>query len=265
MTEFVYLSQEDVVAAGGTDMAAMIGVLERAFRVKARGEVRMPPKVMITWADEPGTEGEAHIPAFALDRTLPGGIRHIAIDGTAAQIHAERRARGLAARPALAVRAETHPVDIRRNDAVELHAPAGKGQYAGLIREGADKLDRCRLFLRLGCGVERSLFGLGVGFRLGVSLLLRRWRQGSMFGGGRLPVDLIGRYPVIGQRIGFCLLGGSRRRRGGRRLVRRGRLWRLGRGDVFVPGHICRRRRRLLRFRRHVVQACGVGRNLIFL
>src|SRR5207342_3662135 len=41
--EFVYLSQEDVVAAGGTDMGAMVDVIERAFRVKADGGVRMPP------------------------------------------------------------------------------------------------------------------------------------------------------------------------------------------------------------------------------
>ncbi|HBH41079.1 MAG TPA: ornithine cyclodeaminase, partial [Rhizobiales bacterium] len=54
--EFVFLSQEDVVAAGGTDMAAMVDVIERAFRIKAAGEVRMPHKAMITWADEPGTE-----------------------------------------------------------------------------------------------------------------------------------------------------------------------------------------------------------------
>jgi len=54
--EFVFLSQEDVVAAGGTDMAAMVDVIERAFRVKAAGGVRMPHKAMITWADEPGTE-----------------------------------------------------------------------------------------------------------------------------------------------------------------------------------------------------------------
>src|SRR5689334_11181451 len=37
-------------------MAAMVDVIERAFRVKAAGEVVMPPKVMITWTDEPGTE-----------------------------------------------------------------------------------------------------------------------------------------------------------------------------------------------------------------
>jgi N-[(2S)-2-amino-2-carboxyethyl]-L-glutamate dehydrogenase len=34
----------------------MVDVLERAFRVKAAGGVRMPHKAMITWADEPGTE-----------------------------------------------------------------------------------------------------------------------------------------------------------------------------------------------------------------
>ena len=55
-TEFLYLSQEDVVAAGGTDMAAMIDVMARAFAVKAHGHVFMPPKVMITWSDGPGTE-----------------------------------------------------------------------------------------------------------------------------------------------------------------------------------------------------------------
>src|SRR3954452_19775003 len=55
-TAFRYLSQEDVVAAGGLDMAAIVDVIERAFRVKAEGRVCMPPKVMITWSDEPGTE-----------------------------------------------------------------------------------------------------------------------------------------------------------------------------------------------------------------
>jgi ornithine cyclodeaminase/alanine dehydrogenase-like protein (mu-crystallin family) len=69
--EFVYLSQEDVVAAGGTDMAAMVDVIERAFRVKADGGVRMPPKVMITWADEPGTE-ERHGRIMAMPAYVGG-------------------------------------------------------------------------------------------------------------------------------------------------------------------------------------------------
>jgi ornithine cyclodeaminase len=71
VTDFVYLSQEDVVAAGGTDMPAMVDVVERAFRVKAAGEVRMPPKVMITWADEPGTE-ERHGRIMAMPAYIGG-------------------------------------------------------------------------------------------------------------------------------------------------------------------------------------------------
>lgn len=70
-TEFVYLSQEDVVAAGGTDMAAAMDVIERAFRVKADGAVFMPPKVMITWADEPGTE-EKHGRIMAMPAYVGG-------------------------------------------------------------------------------------------------------------------------------------------------------------------------------------------------
>ena len=70
-TDFLYLSQEDVVAAGGTDMAAMVDVIERAFAVKADGGVRMPPKVMITWADEPGTE-ELHGRIMAMPAYIGG-------------------------------------------------------------------------------------------------------------------------------------------------------------------------------------------------
>lgn len=69
--EFLYLSQEDVVAAGGTDMAAMVDVIERAFRVKAAGQVRMPHKAMITWADEPGTE-ELHGRIMAMPAYVGG-------------------------------------------------------------------------------------------------------------------------------------------------------------------------------------------------
>src|SRR5690349_22480448 len=70
-TAFLYLSQEDVVAAGGTDMAAVIGVIERAFQVKAAGEVFMPPKVMITWGDAPGTE-ELHGRIMAMPAYVGG-------------------------------------------------------------------------------------------------------------------------------------------------------------------------------------------------
>jgi ornithine cyclodeaminase len=70
-TCFRYLSQEDVVAAGGLDMAAVVDVIERAFRVKADGQVVMPPKVMITWSDEPGTE-ELHGRIMAMPAYVGG-------------------------------------------------------------------------------------------------------------------------------------------------------------------------------------------------
>src|SRR3954468_5563773 len=70
-TAFRYLSQEDVVAAGGLDMAAIVDVIERAFRVKAEGRVCMPPKVMITWSDEPGTE-EKHGRIMAMPAYVGG-------------------------------------------------------------------------------------------------------------------------------------------------------------------------------------------------
>src|SRR5438034_1402331 len=54
--EMTFLSQDDVVAAGGTDMAAVIDVIEGAFRLKAAGEVINPQKVMLTWSDEPATQ-----------------------------------------------------------------------------------------------------------------------------------------------------------------------------------------------------------------
>src|SRR5512132_2638382 len=70
-TGFRYLSQEDVVAAGGLDMPAIVEVIERAFRVKAAGQVFMPPKVMITWADEAGTE-EKHGRIMAMPAYVGG-------------------------------------------------------------------------------------------------------------------------------------------------------------------------------------------------
>src|SRR4029079_598434 len=72
-TSFLFLSQEDVVAAGGTDMPAIIEVIERAFRIKAAGDVFMPPKVMITWSDEPGTE-ELHGRIMAMPAYVGGEV-----------------------------------------------------------------------------------------------------------------------------------------------------------------------------------------------
>jgi ornithine cyclodeaminase len=52
-------------------MASVVGVIEQAFLTKARGEVFMPPKVMITWSDEPGTE-EKHGRIMAMPAYVGG-------------------------------------------------------------------------------------------------------------------------------------------------------------------------------------------------
>src|SRR5436190_3222757 len=52
-------------------MAAIVDVIVCAFRVKAEGQVFMPPKVMITWSDEPGTE-ERHGRIMAMSAYVGG-------------------------------------------------------------------------------------------------------------------------------------------------------------------------------------------------
>jgi 2,3-diaminopropionate biosynthesis protein SbnB len=69
--ELTFLSQDDVVAAGGTDMAAVIDVIEGAFRLKAGGQVINPNKVMLTWSDEPGTQ-ELHGRIMAMPAWVGG-------------------------------------------------------------------------------------------------------------------------------------------------------------------------------------------------
>lgn len=69
--DFVFLSQEDVVAAGGTDMPAVIEVIEGAFRLKAAGQVINPNKVLMTWSDEPGTQ-EKHGRIMAMPAWVGG-------------------------------------------------------------------------------------------------------------------------------------------------------------------------------------------------
>jgi N-[(2S)-2-amino-2-carboxyethyl]-L-glutamate dehydrogenase len=69
--DLLFLSQDDVVAAGGTDMAALIDVIEGAFRLKAAGQVINPMKVMLTWSDEPGTQ-ELHGRIMAMPAWIGG-------------------------------------------------------------------------------------------------------------------------------------------------------------------------------------------------
>lgn len=45
--EFLYLPQEDVKAAGGLDMEMCLEALEKAFRLLAAGEVKIPDKIVL--------------------------------------------------------------------------------------------------------------------------------------------------------------------------------------------------------------------------
>ena len=53
---FLFLSQEDVLAAGGLDIPATIGVVEEALRLHAEGDTRLPSKSALLWSDELGSE-----------------------------------------------------------------------------------------------------------------------------------------------------------------------------------------------------------------
>lgn len=46
--EFTYLSQEDVIAAGGLDMRLAIGAVEKAFHFLNEGKVLLPSKIVMT-------------------------------------------------------------------------------------------------------------------------------------------------------------------------------------------------------------------------
>lgn len=62
---FVFLSQEDVVAAGGLDMAPTMEVVERALRLHATGQTVLPSKVSIHWGhDLDSDEREGRIMAM---------------------------------------------------------------------------------------------------------------------------------------------------------------------------------------------------------
>jgi len=53
---FLFLSQEDVIAAGGLDMAPTMQIVEQALRLHATGQAILPPKVSIHWSHDLDSE-----------------------------------------------------------------------------------------------------------------------------------------------------------------------------------------------------------------
>lgn len=63
--EFLYLSQEDVIAAGGLDMDGTLATVEEAFRLWGMGDVVQPTKSTIRWGPPPTENSRGRIIAMA--------------------------------------------------------------------------------------------------------------------------------------------------------------------------------------------------------
>ncbi|HJY31662.1 MAG TPA: ornithine cyclodeaminase, partial [Actinomycetota bacterium] len=75
---FRFLSQEDVVAAGGLDVAATIDVVEEALRLHAEGDTRLPSKSALLWSDELGSE-EKDGRIMAMPAYVGGSVRLVGL------------------------------------------------------------------------------------------------------------------------------------------------------------------------------------------
>lgn len=71
--EFLYLSQEDVLAAGGLEMAGTLEAVEEAFMLHGRGEVVQPLKVVLRWGPPETEETIGRI--MAMPSYLGGELR----------------------------------------------------------------------------------------------------------------------------------------------------------------------------------------------
>ena len=80
-TEVLWLSQKDVIAAGGLDMAATMDDIEEVFRLHAAGDYVLPEKIALYWDElRPGEEGD-HVnimPGYLGGRFHVVGLKTIA-------------------------------------------------------------------------------------------------------------------------------------------------------------------------------------------
>jgi ornithine cyclodeaminase len=71
--EFLFLSQEDVVAAGGLDMDACLETIEETLVLHHRGDTVAPQKAALHWSDEIDTD-EKHGRIMAMPAYVGGSI-----------------------------------------------------------------------------------------------------------------------------------------------------------------------------------------------
>lgn len=74
--EFLFLSQEDVIAAGGLDMAAAIDDVELAYKLFASGEVNQPHKPVFRF-NHPETGAERYYLAVSMPVYVGGEVNRI--------------------------------------------------------------------------------------------------------------------------------------------------------------------------------------------
>jgi ornithine cyclodeaminase len=81
LVELLFLSQEDVVAAGGLDMAACMETIAETLVLHWRGETIAPPKAAIHWSDDLDTDEKKGrimaMPAYVGGSTHMAGLKWI--------------------------------------------------------------------------------------------------------------------------------------------------------------------------------------------
>jgi ornithine cyclodeaminase len=78
--EFLYLSQEDVITAGGLNMGKCIEAVEEALACHARGDIILPSKTVVRWGDAEteATKGRVNaMPSYLGGRVNKFGIKWI--------------------------------------------------------------------------------------------------------------------------------------------------------------------------------------------
>jgi ornithine cyclodeaminase len=96
--ELLYLSQEDVVAAGGLNMGKCIEAVEEALACHTRGDVVLPSKTVVRWgeAETEKTTGRINaMPGFLGGKVSKAGIKWIGSSPLNPQRHNLPRASGV--------------------------------------------------------------------------------------------------------------------------------------------------------------------------
>lgn len=79
--EVLWLSQGDVIAAGGLDMAAAMKDVEDVFRLHASGDYVLPEKIVLKWGEPTSEDKENHVnvmPGYVGGRFDVAGLKTIA-------------------------------------------------------------------------------------------------------------------------------------------------------------------------------------------